>query len=535
MSQSKVTSGPLKSQEGTQIVGRFPLGDETWACVANFDKPLPSFNITAANLKYNSLSQLTNSNDVSVRIEGSTIEMWFGSENHIVGTLKNRVPQPISMSGQGSWKFESKNEPAKDPKSKPETGCPQGPGEVPMGPSTGTTGTGTRPTGPSTGTTGPSTGTTGPSTGITGPATTGPATTGPATTGPATTGPATTGPATTGPATTGPATTGPSGTRPTYSSGTKFNSKVVGKTPGNLSFENVSHGHKVVTSVLLRCPGAFIERIGLNYSDGTMSGLNPVDNPHGHTSTFDLAKDEHIVGILLCAGDDMYGAQFITSTGRISPLFGLTGGLNANLGTPTLLWENNAVLGAFNGTTLHYIRIRQLWATWRQEMGLINVPRLFPGQYNGVATGYLFNEHEFLGDSERGYVSNVTAYTLPNGVLYGLQFTHSHKDGNFLRHSEGNLRGLSMGASRQDFKLDEDEYIVKVSGTIHGWIWGISFVTNKGRSSPMFGKSGVGTVFQDTPPKGIPIDKPIGLKYVIGKHITNNAVYGLLCVWGVIE
>ncbi|CUA76530.1 hypothetical protein RSOLAG22IIIB_12340 [Rhizoctonia solani] len=301
---------------------------------------------------------------------------------------------------------------------------------------------------------------------------------------------------------------------------TTLNSKIVGTNLGTNTFDNSAHGLRVVSSVSLRCD-VRVEKIGLRYIDGSISGPDP-SNPHDETVTFSLHQGEHIVGILLWAGVEIYAAQFITSNNRTSPVYGLAGGIVEHFGMPTLLWENNAILGAFNGTSHRNEFVRQLWVLLRRfwidsrPVALTSVPRLFPGSYNGSHFGQIFNEYEDIREQASGRVSGVETYSME--VLIGIQFTYSYNRGNMRVPNKAPLRGRSFPNARQVFTMERDEYIVKVSGAVvEGSIQQIEFVTNKGKSTGRIGATHLDSSFEDTPRDVILEGKSLGLKFVVGK------------------
>lgn len=269
--------------------------------------------------------------------------------------------------------------------------------------------------------------------------------------------------------------------------------------------------------------------MGVHYDDGTIAGPDPITNTAATTKEYELSIGEHIVGILVWAHEHIFAVQFITSRNRLSDYFGLNSGKNGDHGTPTLLWFENGILGAFEGNSDGWLR--QIRAIWTRPVTSQEVPRIISHSYHGTARGFPFNDYEFMVHPPSARVSNVVVYTNPNVVAIQFTYRHSDNDGTISRTSEADHRGRSdiRRASRHVFTLAPDECITQVEGAVSArGLQQISFITNTGKQGGPYGNVANAARFQSRPSQ--PGDR-VGLKFVVGKANTAE-IGGLLFAWG---
>ncbi|KAG8777029.1 hypothetical protein FRC12_000570, partial [Ceratobasidium sp. 428] len=113
-----------------------------------------------------------------------------------------------------------------------------------------------------------------------------------------------------------------------------------GKTDVYATWDDTPHAMKAMSKVVVRC-GIRICGLSAAYRDGSQSNsYGLMDTEH----VFELNTGEYITDVVVWVNDDYISAiQFVTTTGRFSPIYG------GYLGVPKILSSAGGVLAGFSG------------------------------------------------------------------------------------------------------------------------------------------------------------------------------------------
>ncbi|KAG8700323.1 hypothetical protein FRC08_004767 [Ceratobasidium sp. 394] len=285
------------------------------------------------------------------------------------------------------------------------------------------------------------------------------------------------------------------------------------------SFDGTPHTSKTIQSIVVYA-ARYVDSLSVRYLDGTSSG--PHGGKGGHEHVFHISKDEFIVGVVVWENDEATCAiQFITNMGRISPHYG------GSEGRPSILDCEDGALVAFSGQSSHIVyRVQTIWR--HDIIPTLPTRKHRYSTYFGGGGGAPFNDWPYLHSSDTVHISGIRvmcgSFIDSVQVLYSR--THNHKTEGFegARHGGG-------GGHHQLFSLETGEYIVKVKGKYGSWIDQLCFITNRGRSSRVYGGGG-GRSFECEAPMG-PNGAHMRLCYIMGKSW--KYLDGLLFVWAPAE
>ncbi|QRV82906.1 Jacalin-like lectin domain protein [Ceratobasidium sp. AG-Ba] len=288
-------------------------------------------------------------------------------------------------------------------------------------------------------------------------------------------------------------------------------------TKGSKTWNDADFAFRTLSSVAIRS-GCRIDGLSLAYRDGSRTSHR--GDHGGHEHSFDLAVDEHIIDVLVWKKRGiLFGVQFITTKGRMSPHYGDHDGI------PTLLSCSDGVLAGLSGSH-DGGKIGPIQAIWRHDI-MPNVPIKY-AEYIGGTGGKPFNDWAYVGNSHFTHVSRIDINC--GADIDGIQFTYTKKQGADASITTANFHGARGGAKR-NFQLDADDHIVSVCGTHNGrFLRGLCFGTYKGRTSSFFGENH-GSQFKCQP--RTKDGKAMRLYFVAGK--CGDRVDGLLFVWIPIE
>ncbi|KAG8745049.1 hypothetical protein FRC10_009023 [Ceratobasidium sp. 414] len=261
-----------------------------------------------------------------------------------------------------------------------------------------------------------------------------------------------------------------------------------------------------------------VEGILITYENNITAG------PHGQCQgtnfeDFLVGQGEYITDLFVWADSQrIRGLQFVKNTGQTSSCFGSKVD-NHETDPPQLLSNNTSVLAGLAGSH-DATGITRLQAVWRND---IEIKNRWPTQtsFAGTRHGQVFNDLEYIGDP---YTARLSRITLRDGGL-GPVTKYIWNGPSGVVEAETSVRGSDgAGQRRASFELDENEFIVQVTGTYDsGGIRQIQFRTNK-RTSPLFGET-------EASPEAFDCAALPGMRlyYLVGKSF--GWVHSLLFVW----
>lgn len=103
-------------------------------------------------------------------------------------------------------------------------------------------------------------------------------------------------------------------------------------------------------------------------------------------------------------------------------------------------------------------------------------------QERGLNSGYSFSS-----SIDSTTMELRTIYTTSNRYLNGLQFKFSNESSQHYLYMAGDVT-LTIS---QAWHVPQDEYISQIEVRSGNWIDGVTFITNKGNTSPKYGGDGV--------------------------------------------
>ncbi|KAF8748490.1 Endonuclease Exonuclease Phosphatase [Rhizoctonia solani] len=254
-------------------------------------------------------------------------------------------------------------------------------------------------------------------------------------------------------------------------------------TSDGTSFDGTSHVHNTISKIAFYSDGYYIKSISVKYTtEGSPVTYGSNKTPNNEVT---LTAGEYVTDIILWKDQKgVCGLQLNTSKGITSQHFGSDGG------TPTVMRSSGGCLSAFSGIVQSDI-IHDL----RSDTARIKSIRIKCGTYiDGIEVTY-----EYFGPGGCGTKSRKADY-----------------------HG-----GSNSGGKEHTFVLASDEDIVAVLGRYNKYIVQLCFVTNKGRTSDIFG-GGDGEDFRcQAPATGD--GKATRLHYICGK--SGDWLNGIMLAW----
>ncbi|KAF8668393.1 carbohydrate binding [Rhizoctonia solani] len=285
-------------------------------------------------------------------------------------------------------------------------------------------------------------------------------------------------------------------------------------TSDGTSFDGTSHAYNTISKIAFHSDGSYIKSISVKYitEDSPVTyGSNKTPN-----NEFTLTAGDYVTDIVLWKDQKgVCGLQLNTSNGITSQHFG------SDDGTPTVLRSSGGCLSAFSGIVQSDI-IHDL----RASSGL-GGDREFSKYYGGVA-GTPFSDWPFVKQSDTARIKSIRVKC--GKYIDGIEVTYE----DFIPGGYGTESrkadyhgGLDSGGKEHIFVLASDEDIVAVLGRYKKYIFQLCFVTNKGRTSDIFG-GGDGEDFRcQAPATGD--GKATRLQYICGK--SGDWLNGILLAW----
>ncbi|CAE6484447.1 unnamed protein product [Rhizoctonia solani] len=290
-------------------------------------------------------------------------------------------------------------------------------------------------------------------------------------------------------------------------------------TSDGASFDGSSHAFKTITNVSIFSDGYHIKALSVKYTTET----TPVKYGGGQkpNNQFDLALGEHITDMILWKDSKgVCGIQMNTSKGKTSTHFGSDGG------SPTIMRSAGGCLAGFSGI-FQADKLHDLQTIWRhnvQGSGL-GGDREFSQYYGGVG-GTPFSDWPFVRHSDSARIQSVQVKC--GTYIDGIQISYADTGprGRGLVSKQANYHGGS-GGKECSFDLESNEHIVAVLGRYNKYIVQLCFVTNRGRTSDIFG-GGDGQDFRCQAPKTSD-GRATRLHYICGK--SGDWLNGILLIW----
>ncbi|KAG8793427.1 hypothetical protein FRC12_002802 [Ceratobasidium sp. 428] len=192
-----------------------------------------------------------------------------------------------------------------------------------------------------------------------------------------------------------------------------------GKTDIYPTWDDTPHAMKAMSKVVVRC-GIRICGLSAAYRDGSQS------NSYGLTGTehvFEPNTGEYITDVVVWVNDDYISAiQFVTTTGRFSPIYG------GYLGVPKILSSAGGVLAGFSGRMTkprdNQDTVGRVQTVWRHDIThSFSLAGNRQTTYIGGAGGQPLNDWPFIGSPHSTYISQVDIWCR-NGIA-GIQASRS--------------------------------------------------------------------------------------------------------------
>ncbi|KEP46057.1 jacalin-like lectin domain protein [Rhizoctonia solani 123E] len=289
--------------------------------------------------------------------------------------------------------------------------------------------------------------------------------------------------------------------------------------------DDTSYASSQVSSVVIYSSD-FIRTMKFTYVDKSSSTKHEGTEKDGSEHMFVLTNAEYITEMLIWGGDWVYGLQFVTNLGRCSPHYGGSGH------TPSMARSKGGVLvGVISLIKQHeYGRLfHKIQGIWRHDV-VNKVPKeddVFSDYVGSKTHGRSFNDRIVVRNSGMA-ISKIEMQC--GTVIDSIQFTYTDKTSQGQNEFQTERHG-GLGGHRKDFVLKPGEHIVSVSGKYDNeHITQMSFVTNKGRPSEVFGQgnsNGSSRTFLSSPE-----DKegnPMRLQYICGK--SSAYLNGIMFIW----
>ncbi|CEL54060.1 hypothetical protein RSOLAG1IB_06769 [Rhizoctonia solani AG-1 IB] len=290
-------------------------------------------------------------------------------------------------------------------------------------------------------------------------------------------------------------------------------------TSNGTSFDGTSHIFSTITKVAFYSDGNYIKALSVKY----MNEDSPVTYGSGNKLNNEilLMAGEYVTDVLLWKDyNGICGIQLNTTKGITSQHFGSEGG------TPTVMRSPGGCLSAFSGIIRSDIiyDLRTIWRHNVQGSG-IGGEREFSKYYGGMG-GTPFSDWHCVKQSNTARIKSIRVKC--GTYIDGIEVTYedSGPGGRGLTSRKGSYHGGS-GGKEHVFLLGSDENIAAVLGRCNKYIVQLCFVTNKGRTSDIFG-GGEGEDFRcQAPMTGE--GKATRLHYICGK--SGDWLNGVLLAW----
>ncbi|KEP45212.1 jacalin-like lectin domain protein, partial [Rhizoctonia solani 123E] len=280
------------------------------------------------------------------------------------------------------------------------------------------------------------------------------------------------------------------------------------------TYDDNKHASRTISNIKIRSSD-FIELLSITYSDSVTSNSHGGGGHVGTEYEFALGVGEHIAEMFIWVeGDWMHGLQFITTTGRFSPQYGV------HFGAPTIARCQGCVLAGFLSQTKLHPQYGELFSgiqgIWRRDL----IPRVpkeedVYSEYFGDKnrSGRPFNDRIFVGSSKSIFISSIEVGW--GDVIDSIRVIFTNKeDGRELRLPA--MRHGGPGGHLYQFILEDGEHIVSVSGKHEvNCMTQLCFGTNRGRTSQVLG-GGKGQPFSLSAPRDRD-ENHFRLQYICGK------------------
>ncbi|KAH7322356.1 Jacalin-like lectin domain-containing protein [Rhizoctonia solani] len=249
-------------------------------------------------------------------------------------------------------------------------------------------------------------------------------------------------------------------------------------TADGTSFDGAPHAFKMLSKIAIFSGGHYIKSLAVKYA--TEPSLVKYGTDQMANNEFELTPREHVTDIIIWKDHKgVCGIQMNTNKGRTSNHFG------SDNGSPTILRSPGGCLAGFSGV-VQDDKVHDLQTIWRHDVqgpGL-GGDRVFSQYYGGVA-GKPFSDWPSVRQSDSTYIKNIRVKC--GTYIDGIQITYEDSSrGGGSTFQRADYHGGS-GGRECFFHLESNEYIVAVLGRYNKYIVQLCFVTNKGRTSDIFG------------------------------------------------
>ncbi|KEP51517.1 jacalin-like lectin domain protein [Rhizoctonia solani 123E] len=289
--------------------------------------------------------------------------------------------------------------------------------------------------------------------------------------------------------------------------------------PHTFSFDGNSNILRNIERVTVWFSASRIRDIAVAYTGGIVAGPYSygLSDHESQSDVFMLAPGEYITDMFVWSHSDgwIMGVQFVKNCPGLSPIYGIRTKDSITSRPPVLLSGNGNVLLALAGAYTSD-GLGQLQAVWRSDV-VIRRQRHTQTSCVGGATGYVFNDLQYLADPATARIAQITARS---GGIHGVakfQTTYISVSGEALIRSETPPRGFDDG-HLSTMTLEDGEYIIGVRGyhNNHG-IQRIQFITNI-KTHPAFGADTGEIAFGFDAPKTRD-GRDMALHYMAGKRL----------------
>lgn len=283
------------------------------------------------------------------------------------------------------------------------------------------------------------------------------------------------------------------------------------------TWESNAHLGNVFSAILIESTNR-VESLSGIHSESS-EGSN--DRGHyGKKHVFRLLHGEHINQVIVWNGENkVYGVQFVTTRGRVSPHYG------GNDGVPAIMNSSESVLTGLIGVGRPFDGIAHLQTVWRRDI-FHNGHESFTkyAAYFGGNAGIPFNDWSVVGYLSSTRISSIEANC--GNDINGIQLNYATLCFGQATAVEGIYHGKVIGEKRL-IALESGENIIAVHGSHDGTgITSLVFTTDKGRSVDFSGM-GQGTTFACQPKTSD--GKPMRLAFIVGK--CREKLNGVLLIW----
>ncbi|KDN37964.1 hypothetical protein RSAG8_09815, partial [Rhizoctonia solani AG-8 WAC10335] len=290
-------------------------------------------------------------------------------------------------------------------------------------------------------------------------------------------------------------------------------------TSDGTSFDGSSHAFKTMSKVSIYSDGYHIKALSVKYA--TEPSLVKYGAQQNTNNEFELMCGEHITDVILWKDvKGVCGIQMNTTEGRTSRHFG------SDSGSPTIMRSTGGCLAGFSGI-VQADKIHDLQTIWRHDVqgSELGGDRKFSQYYGGVA-GTPFSDWPFVQHSDSAHIKRIRVKC--GTYIDGIQITYEDTGpgGHGSTSQQADYHG-GTGGKECFFRLEANEHIVAVLGRYNDYIVQLRFVTNRGRTSDIFG-GGEGEDFKCQAPETSD-GGATRLHYICGK--SGDWLNGILLIW----